>query len=376
MKVPASIVAQEIVGKSFSWKIAAELPSQLPGKPALGLAGAVSGIHQQHLIIAGGANFPQQMPWEGGKKQYYADIYVYNIQNNQAKLIPTSVTLPNPLAYAATCSTPLGVLVAGGENESGIQSAAVLLQYNAQKQSIDITELPSLPIPLTNAAITSINHFVYIAGGETISGVSDKLFSCNLMDISAGWKTVSSLPHPVSHAVLLAANINQETHLFLCGGRMKTDAGISTLYKDVFECSTSNYHWNQLSSLPSYLSAGTGFFLAPNQLVLLGGDKGIIFHQTEKRIQEIQHAKTDTERAALVQQKNQLLVSHPGFSNEILIAQYPAMEWKVAGQIPFPAPVTTTIVKGEQGYWIASGEVKPGMRTPQILLLTIKHLHP
>ncbi|MBU3745662.1 MAG: sodium transporter, partial [Sediminibacterium sp.] len=208
MIVPASIVAQQNAGNQFLWKIAADLPSNRNNEPALGLAGAISGIHQQHLIIAGGANFPKLMPWEGGKKQYYPEVYVYSIKNNQAIRIQKSIVLSSPLAYAATCSTPLGIVIAGGENESGIQSAAAIIQWDTKRENIGITQLPALPIPLTNAAVASIDNVVYIAGGESSSGVSDQLFCLNLLDLTAGWKSIATLPHPVSHAVFVAATVD------------------------------------------------------------------------------------------------------------------------------------------------------------------------
>src|SRR6218665_1080112 len=59
--------------------IAAQLPinGKLGKQP--GLAGAFAGYIQNRLIIAGGANFPDSMPWQGGKKAYWDDIYVLNI---------------------------------------------------------------------------------------------------------------------------------------------------------------------------------------------------------------------------------------------------------------------------------------------------------
>lgn len=52
------------------------LPGVLPGAippakgeiTAPGVAGPVTGIYNDIMIIAGGANFPDSMPWQGGKK--------------------------------------------------------------------------------------------------------------------------------------------------------------------------------------------------------------------------------------------------------------------------------------------------------------------
>ncbi len=51
----------------IDWKELSSL-NEINGKPSLGYAGPVTGIINNHLIIGGGANFPDSMPWLGGKK--------------------------------------------------------------------------------------------------------------------------------------------------------------------------------------------------------------------------------------------------------------------------------------------------------------------
>ncbi len=371
MILPASLDAQKNTGSEFIWEIAGELPPDDYGNPSIGFAGATAGYHNTHLIVAGGANFPDKMPWEGGKKKYTANIVVFKKLPNNLQLIAKRFSLSSPLAYAASCTTPIGVFYGGGENEQGIQSRVALLQWNTQQSSLTIQSLPDLPIAITNASAVCLQQIVYVAGGEMASGVSDKLFSLDLSRIESGWKELPSLPNPVSHAVLIAATIHKQTSLFICGGRMKTPTGISQLYKEVYQFQISSSKWILASSLPTTLSAGIGFFLPPNKLVLIGGDRGTLFHQTELWLNAIQQEKNDSVKQKILQQKNTLQQTHPGFSKEVLIAEYPALAWKVGNTLPFPAPVTTSLVPISGGYLIPSGEIRPGVRTPQIVSLTL-----
>src|SRR5690554_4213129 len=67
---PAVRGADEQPHPVFSWE-------ELPAIPdAAGLAGAFSGVSNGALLIAGGANFPGGMPWEGGAKAWHDEIYV------------------------------------------------------------------------------------------------------------------------------------------------------------------------------------------------------------------------------------------------------------------------------------------------------------
>ena len=37
------------------------------GVPSIGLAGQSAGLFGDFMIVAGGTNFPNKLPWEGGK---------------------------------------------------------------------------------------------------------------------------------------------------------------------------------------------------------------------------------------------------------------------------------------------------------------------
>ncbi|MBK7637754.1 MAG: hypothetical protein IPJ13_28305 [Saprospiraceae bacterium] len=53
---------------TLKWDTITALPHDNRGKPNIGIAGPVTGIVGDVLIIAGGANFPDNPPWTGGKK--------------------------------------------------------------------------------------------------------------------------------------------------------------------------------------------------------------------------------------------------------------------------------------------------------------------
>ena len=68
-----------------------------------------------------------------------------------------------------------------------------------------------------------------------------------------------------------------------------------------------------------------------------------------------------------MQMKSQLQASHPGFSNEVISYNTRTDEWTSLGSIPFEVPVTTTAIKWGDNILIPTGEIKSGVRTPDIL---------
>ena len=89
--------------------------SQLPSIPnPVGLAAPFAGVSEGALIVAGGANFPEAMPWAGGKKVWHDSIYV--LPKPDATWV-SGGRLSRRLAYGVAVSVGDGVLCAGGSNE-------------------------------------------------------------------------------------------------------------------------------------------------------------------------------------------------------------------------------------------------------------------
>src|SRR5687768_12914680 len=68
--------AQDAANNHIGWSVPATLPPPEGATLQPGMAGASAGVHNDVLLIAGGANFPDGMPWEGGQKKHHNDVYV------------------------------------------------------------------------------------------------------------------------------------------------------------------------------------------------------------------------------------------------------------------------------------------------------------
>ncbi len=364
---------QPTVAPVLQWKEAAQLPTPLNASKQLGLAGPFAGVYDDVLLVAGGANFPDGMPWLGGKKKYYSDVYVFT-KNSNGTLAPFPATfhLPFAVAYGASVSTPEGIVCAGGEDETGILNRAFLLQWNKIKKEIRVQPLPFLPLAVTNAFITADGSNVYLAGGETENDVSNHFYVLNIKDTTAGWKELTSLPQPLSHAVMIIQRNENGKGIYVIGGRKKNKNGISDIYFSVFRFDVKNQKWGKTKPLPYPLSAGTGVAFSSHCILLFGGDKGETFHKTEGLIAAINAETNENKKEELIQQKAALQSSHPGFSHHVLLYDTNADTWKTIGTIPFAVPATTTAVKWGTEAFIPSGEIKAGVRTPQVLSVEMK----
>jgi cyclically-permuted mutarotase family protein len=363
--MPAVAQSKKVI--SIEWKTIAELPPFRDQSKSIGVAGPVVGIINNKLIVAGGANFPDKMPWQGGKKIYYNNISIFNKEKEQVFQEKIQNSLTSNIAYAANCITPLGVVYAGGENELGLSDKVYLLQWDEASNNLQQTKLPDLPVETTNGSLVCIDNTIYFLGGETLTNTTNQFYSLNLIKINQGWMTLPVLPKPLSNMVVVAQYLNGQKQIYLMGGRAKQKNGISDFSSDVYSFDIHLKIWDKKKSLPYPLSAGTGAVFSEKYILLFGGDQGERFNKVEQTISNINLEKEQFKKENLISIKNKLLESHPGFSNEILLYNTQKNIWLSNGFIPFNASVTTNLVQWADKIIIPSGEIKAGVRTPRII---------
>lgn len=340
-----------------------------------GLAGAIVGVASNNFIIAGGSNFEDALPWRGGKKLYHDEIYVMH-ENEQAvyKWITSKTTLPFALAYSGNVTISKGIVCVGGENEKGPLNHVFLLSLEDETPSIKV--LPNLPYVVSSPGTTAIESTIYVVGGLDNTSAISSFSAIDLSEQNPKWKRLPDLPVPLSHAVVVAQWHKNEQCIYVIGGRVKKGA-ITEFLSSVWEYTPSLKSWKLTSQIQTQghevlrLSAGTGVALGHNEIIVFGGDKGIIYNQTERMIVQIDSAETDSEKQRLIQDKISLLENHPGFYNEILIYHTDTQSFGSAGTVHGAVQVTTTAVSWNKKVFIPGGEIKPGVRTPEVKVVSI-----
>lgn len=358
---------------AISWKEIALIPSS-DSIESTGYAGVINGVNNNVLIVAGGSNFPDKKPWEGGKKAYSDKIFVlekkgesFNWDKNVKSI------LPEPIAYCGSTSTSLGIVYVGGENEKGNSNKCFLLKWNRIKNDVDVKDLPDLPVALTNIAITHIDNVVYAVGGDEVKHSSNRFFSLDLNDENSIWKTLPNLPIALANTTAIVQNGKSGKEIFIIGGRTKTATGISGLHNTTFAFNPETQQWKKCADISdgihiTNLSAAAGVALGENEILITGGDNGKIFHKIETLISLIAVAKTKEEKSKLTKEKNNLSIHHRGFDKSLLLYNTITNVWTKIGILPFPAHVTTTDVKWGNEIIVSNGEIKPGVRTPYVMM--------
>ncbi len=364
----------------FNWKKLPLLIPSLEEKIQPGLAGAISGTIFDELIIAGGSNFPDTLPWLGGTKKYYDELFFIKPGEAESRWQISSVKLPKPMAYTACLSKNNSIYCVGGENING--PVAQVLKISKKNNAFVFEKLPDFPVAVSNAGISTIDNKIFVVGGLESSQAVSSFYCANIAEEIFSWKKLPDLPVPLSHAVVVGQWDGTEKCIYVLGGRNKT-GNLTKFFSAIWKYSPSKKNWQKTGEIacdkknPLPLAAGTGIAFGENFILLFGGDNGKLFNKTEEFNIQISEEKEGKKKQNLVEQKINHLTSHPGFCRDIFIFNTLTNKCISTDKIPFPAQVTTSLVKIGDTFYIPNGEIKPGVRTAEInctqVLVNVTH---
>ena len=327
----------------LSWERLPDLPDQL------GVAGPYVGLHDEALIVAGGANFPQQPYWEN-PKVWHNEAWVLTKTPQGAYRWQGDLTIDQPMAYGSSVSTDSGIVCIGGDDGQQISDRCYLLKWNSQEQKLEQQPLPSLPERRAYGAATAIDSVVYMSCGQsdrTLASATNSLWRLDLSKPAPSWERLPDLPGPTRAFHYLVAQHNgfrNTVHLF--GGRCKDgkrpneDAIVALV--DHYEFDPDANSWRLRAELPTPRMAGAAVAMGQTHIAVLTGADGSLWDQAST-----------------------LRLEHPGFPKKALAYHTITDTWVEIGDTP-AAPVTTTAVRWGERYVLPTGEVQPGIRTNQV----------
>lgn len=317
---------------------------QLPPLPDTpGLAGAFVGSSQDALIVAGGANFPGEPPWDGGAKVWRDQIYV--LPAPDAAWQPGG-RLNHPVAYGVSISTERGLLCLGGCDDQQTYRDAFFLTWNGRE--IEQTPFTPLPEPLANAAGVQIDSRVYLVGGQPESNplagpASPGFYVIDLADDQPAWRSLPTWPGPGRFLPVVATDGRS---LYLFSGAHRTppqsmsDFPLSYL-QDAYRYDPEANQWRRLADLPRPNAA------APSPAPLVDGRLLLLGNGADGTGVDLP------------------LKQRPPIGGQVLGYDIEADRWEHVAQLP-EGRVTTPAVAWFGWVVLATGEPQAGRRTPAV----------
>jgi len=316
----------------------------LPPLPdAEGFAGMYAGTSHGSLVTAGGANFPDKKPWEGGKKVWYDTVYALDRPGGEWRV---AGRLPRPLGYGVSVSFRDRVVCVGGSDADRHYADAFTVEV--VKGKFSVKNLPPLPVTMANGCGALVGDLLYVAGGQekpdSTSALS-RVYVLGLGDQTPAWKEVPGFP---GEGRILAAAASHDGSFWVFGGAsLHPDAKgqpVRTYLRNAYRYDPQ-HGWRRVADLPRpAVAAPSPAPTSPRGIFILGGDDG-----------------------------SQVGVppgQHKGFAKDVQLLATPYSGWVSAGSLTAPR-VTAPSVSWAGGWVVVNGEMRPGVRSPEVRMYTV-----
>ncbi len=320
-------------GADLEWQSLAPLPD------AHGFAGMFAGVSGDALLAAGGGNFPEKPPWDGGTKAWSDEIWLLCAPEGKWEL---AGQLPHKMGYGVSIETAEGLLCVGGAAQTEHYAECFLLKWTGH--SLERMAFPPLPQPCANACGARLGSKVYVAGGTASPTSTEALKSFWELDLAnpnAGWRSLE--PWPGAGRMLAVAASQEDAFYLFSGASLAADADGKpkrTYLKDAYRYRPVG-GWTALANMPRAAVAAPSPALMKNgSLFVLGGDDGENVNFEPK-------------------------TKHPGFPLAPLELKPALGEW-LLGEKMAASMVTTPLVQWRGSHVIVSGERSPGIRSPAV----------
>lgn len=339
------------------WKEAGMLPTPEGFEKSIGVAGTFSAFIGDKLIVAGGSNFPHKSVLDGGPKEFYSDIFVFDVMDDNTLKHVGTAQLPKKLSTGAVVKPDENTLYfIGGENisEDSASVYSVILDGNTPI----VEEIFNLPFTFAAGAVLLNNKELYFIAGRQDKKASNASFKINI-----DTKEVTELaPLPAEARVQMPyAMVDNKIYIF----NGLADFTLSDNY--VYDISSNS--WSKLADTTinnkSYTIAGGGAAAIDNNYILiLGGVNKEVFDDAVTQLGTLKGDELQAFREEYFNRSPEQF----NFGKEEVIYDIKNDKWHSIGQVPFygnagPFPL---LIRNDMSVWRISGEKKAGVRVPDI----------
>lgn len=341
-------------------------PDEEPGYEQ-GVSAAYAGIIGSRLVLAGGCNFPGTPAAEGGSKRYYKGIYTAALSDDSVLVWKRGGELPLAAAYGVSVSLPDGrMILIGGNNADGGISSVFRLTLDAHGEAL-IDTLPALPFEWDNMAGAAIDHTVYVVGGNAGGHPTTTVLSLNLNAPDAVWEEETAFPGPPRVQPVCAV---QDGCLYLWGGfSPPIDGQKASVATDGYRYLPSQKRWEPVSApvLPETgealtLTGGTSVACSDSLILCAGGVNKDIF---------LDAISGDYHRVAKADYLKKPVAWYQ-FNGRLMAYDTRRDQWEVWTESSTLARAGAALLRLECGLFVIGGELKPGIRTADIVRIKIE----
>ena len=343
----------------------------------LGVSASFAGLVSNELVMAGGCNFPDVPAVDGGAKKFYNGIYAADVSEpaTDSLLWRKIGELPVSAAYGVSIPTDKGLICIGGSNEEGPVNR--VFRISIQNEEAVVESLPSLPWGIDNMAGALLKNKLIIAGGTRNGIPSKQVLALDLTNLKGGW--IPQTDYPGNYRTQPIAFAYRNSFCLWAGFAGASSKSKASLNTDGL--SLTNNVWSGLSTPISAagnevsLGGGTVVSFTNDCFLALGGVDKKVFLKALKREELLKNCSDEFVIDSLKNEGRTYMVQEPAwyqFNSHLMLYNAADDEWHDLGSDSSLARAGAIAVKVRPNeIYLLGGELKPGIRTPTCISITL-----
>ena len=329
-------------------------PASEPGY-SLGVSACYAAQIGDWIVVAGGCNFPTP-----GKKTYYAGIYAAPVDGDVLNWRLVGM-LPEPAAYGVTVVSGDSLLFIGGNNSNHALKSVYSVRLDGVGEHACVKRLADLPCTVDNMAVAQCEGNVFVVGGNHDGKPSADVLALNLNAANLSWSNIGSMPGSARVQPVAAA---LDGKLYVWGG-FYANGDRSEVHTDGSCMNIATGKWTSVAAPKSVegcemtLAGGIAWAFNGKIYATGGVNKDIFLDAISGRYERVKQADYLNQPISWYRFSGNL------YEYDVLSEAWVKTLFADKGLARAGAQMVVT----QKGCFYIGGELKPALRTPQIVVL-------
>lgn len=222
---------------------------------------------------------------------------------------------------------------------------------------------PDLPVAIKNGIGVRVGDIAYVGLGSA----GTELFALDLNNPGTGWKRKAEFIGPPTGSAA-ATSVDGKIFVFSGNGKATTTAKSPIIFDRAYTYDPAVDRWSALdTSTPVGLSGAKALPLTDGRIAFIGGYNKQLF---DKYLADLSGMDADEHPAELGNLINNYMGMRPEdykWNNRVLFYDPKTNAWGTFGDAPYlPNCDSAAVQTNQDEFIVVSGEIKPGLRTPEV----------
>ena len=250
--------------------------------------------------------------------------------------------------------------------DATLKAAISALAIAAGAVGAQAEQWPNLPVGVKNGVAGQNGVQVFVGLGSA----GDALYILDTSAPEADWKALAAFPGPVpSGAASVVAG--GKFYVFSGSGKAIADDVSPIIFTDVYVYDPAGDIWSRLDTkTPVGLLGASAYAIDEDRIAIFGGYNKELF---DKYLLDV----STTDQKAEPEKWQDIVNAYMGmepegyrWNDEVLVYTISTNSWSSLGYNPYLPNCGAALVAEDDGLMLINGEIKPGLRTPQIKQVT------